>query len=52
MHLGNSRELTEAAESEVGRKLLRQHVREHHGMRNDDVVFSMINSTDMLPELI
>ena len=44
VHLGNSRELTEASENVLARSLLRDHVREALGLNGDDVVFSVINS--------
>lgn len=44
VHLGNSQELTKAAEDPVARKLLRHHVRQSLGLHDNDVVFAMINS--------
>lgn len=44
VHLGNSRELTEASENVLARSLLRNHVREALGLNDNDVVFSIINS--------
>ena len=44
VHLGNSRELTEASENVLARSLLRDHVREALGLNDKDVVFSVINS--------
>ena len=44
VHLGNSRELTEASENVLARSLLRDHVREALGLNDNDVVFSVINS--------
>ncbi|XP_024517077.1 uncharacterized protein LOC112341365 [Selaginella moellendorffii] len=44
VHLGNSKDLTEAAENPLARHLLRQHVRESLGISDRDVMFSAINS--------
>lgn len=47
VHLGNSKELMEIAEDSVSRRVLREHVRESLGVRNEDLLFAIINS--MLP---
>ncbi|KAK6939427.1 Glycosyl transferase, family 1 [Dillenia turbinata] len=44
VHLGNSKELMEVAESSVAKRVLREHVRESLGVRNEDIVFAIINS--------
>ncbi|XP_077253547.1 uncharacterized protein LOC143892659 isoform X2 [Tasmannia lanceolata] len=44
VHLGNSKELMEVAEDNVARRVLREHVRESFGVRNEDLVFAIINS--------
>ncbi|XP_077243224.1 uncharacterized protein LOC143883817 isoform X2 [Tasmannia lanceolata] len=44
VHLGNSKELMEVAEDNVARRVLREHVRESLGVRNEDLVFAIINS--------
>lgn len=44
VHLGNSKELMEVAESSVAKRVLREHVRESLGVRNDDLLFAIINS--------
>ncbi|KAH7331584.1 hypothetical protein KP509_20G041300 [Ceratopteris richardii] len=44
VHLGNSKELTEASEDVLARGLLRQHVRENLGLSDSDIVFAIINS--------
>ncbi|TKY75184.1 N-acetyl-alpha-D-glucosaminyl L-malate synthase [Spatholobus suberectus] len=44
VHLGNSKELMEVAEDSVGKRVLREHVRESLGVRNDDLLFAIINS--------
>lgn len=44
VHLGNSKELMEVAEDNVARRVLREHVRESLGVRNDDILFAAINS--------
>ena len=50
VHLGNSKELMEVAEDSVSKRVLREHVRESLGVRNDDILFALINS--MLSSLI
>lgn len=45
VHLGNSKELMEVAEDSVAKRVLREHVRESLGVRNDDLLFAIINST-------
>ena len=47
VHLGNSKELMEVAEDSVSKRILREHVRESLGVRNEDLIFAIINS--MLP---
>ncbi|KAK4274801.1 hypothetical protein QN277_017975 [Acacia crassicarpa] len=44
VHLGNSKELMEVAEDSVSKRVLREHVRESLGVRNDDILFALINS--------
>ncbi|GMI91286.1 hypothetical protein like AT1G75420 [Hibiscus trionum] len=44
VHLGNSKELMEVAENKVAKRILREHVRESLGVRNEDLVFALINS--------
>lgn len=44
VHLGNSKELMEVAENSVAKRVLREHVREALGVRNDDLLFAIINS--------
>ncbi|KAL6982739.1 hypothetical protein U1Q18_016129 [Sarracenia purpurea var. burkii] len=44
VHLGNSKELMEVAENSVAKRVLREHVRQSLGMRNEDLVFAIINS--------
>ncbi|XP_021284575.1 uncharacterized protein LOC110416806 isoform X1 [Herrania umbratica] len=44
VHLGNSKELMEVAENHVAKRVLREHVRESLGARNEDLVFALINS--------
>lgn len=51
VHLGNSKELMEVAEDSVAKRVLREHVRESLGVRNDDLLFAIINSMS-LPLLI
>lgn len=45
VHLGNSKELMEVAEDKVAKRVLREHVRESLGVRNEDILFALINST-------
>lgn len=45
VHLGNSRELMEVAEDIVAKRVLREHVWQSLGVRNDDLLFGIINST-------
>lgn len=42
--LGNSKELMDVAEDNVAKRVLREHVRESLGVRNDDILFAAINS--------
>ncbi|WVZ20745.1 hypothetical protein V8G54_008067 [Vigna mungo] len=44
VHLGNSKELMEVAEDSVAKRVLREHVRESLGVRNDDLLFAIINT--------
>ncbi|KAF7138551.1 hypothetical protein RHSIM_Rhsim07G0243200 [Rhododendron simsii] len=44
VHLGNSQELMEVAEASVAKRVLRKHVREFLGVRNEDLLFAIINS--------
>lgn len=44
VHLGNSKELMEVAENSVARRVLHEHIRESLGVRNDDLLFAIINS--------
>ncbi|KAM7529675.1 hypothetical protein LguiB_033085 [Lonicera macranthoides] len=44
VHLGNSKELMEIAEDSVAKRVLREHVRESLGVRNEDILFAVINS--------
>lgn len=44
VHLGNSQELMEVAENSVAKRVLREHVREFLGVRNEDLLFAIINS--------
>nr|XP_043638959.1 uncharacterized protein LOC122610044 isoform X3 [Erigeron canadensis] len=44
VHLGNSKELMDVAENSVAKRVLREHVRESLGVRNDDILFAAINS--------
>lgn len=44
VHLGNSKELMEVAEDNVAKRVLREHVRESLGVRNEDLLFALINS--------
>ncbi|XVF62111.1 hypothetical protein PTKIN_Ptkin08bG0191000 [Pterospermum kingtungense] len=44
VHLGNSKELMQVAEDSVAKRVLREHVRESLGVRNEDLLFALINS--------
>ncbi|XP_021274209.1 uncharacterized protein LOC110409246 isoform X2 [Herrania umbratica] len=44
VHLGNSKELMQVAEDNVAKRVLREHVRESLGVRNEDLLFALINS--------
>ncbi|KAF5753004.1 glycosyl transferase family 1 family protein [Tripterygium wilfordii] len=44
VHLGNSKELMGVAEDSVAKKVLREHVRESLGVRDEDILFGIINS--------
>lgn len=48
VHLGNSQELMEVAENSVAKRVLREHVREFLGVRNEDLLFAIINSMPFL----
>jgi len=48
VHLGNSKDLMEVAEDSVAKRVLREHVRESLGVRNDDLLFAIINSMILL----
>lgn len=50
VHLGNSKELTEVAEDNVARRVLREHIRESLGVRSEDLLFAIINSMFCLPK--
>ncbi|KAK2990433.1 hypothetical protein RJ640_011181 [Escallonia rubra] len=41
VHLGNSKELMEVAEDSVAKRVLREHVRESLGVRNEDILFGV-----------
>ncbi|KAJ4702005.1 UDP-Glycosyltransferase superfamily protein [Melia azedarach] len=44
VHLGNSKDLMEVAEDSVAKRILREHVRESLGVRDEDLLFAIINS--------
>ncbi|KAJ9172733.1 hypothetical protein P3X46_015943 [Hevea brasiliensis] len=44
VHLGNSKELMEVAEDGVAKRVLREHIRESLGVRDEDLLFAIINS--------
>ena len=44
VHLGNSKELMEVAEDSVAKRILLEHVRESLGVRNEDLIFAIVNS--------
>ncbi|KAF5960975.1 hypothetical protein HYC85_002184 [Camellia sinensis] len=44
VHFGNSKELMEVAEDKVAKRVLREHIRESLGVRNEDILFALINS--------
>ncbi|CAL0322374.1 unnamed protein product [Lupinus luteus] len=44
VHLGNSKELMQIAENSVVKRAHREHVRQSIGVKNDDVLFAIINS--------
>ncbi|KAL9690166.1 hypothetical protein QQ045_010562 [Rhodiola kirilowii] len=44
VHLGNSKDLMEVAESGVARRVLREHVRDLLGVRQEDLLFGIIDS--------
>ncbi|CAM8981734.1 unnamed protein product [Rhodiola kirilowii] len=44
VHLGNSRELMAIAEDDIAKKVLREHIKESLRVRNEDLLFAIINS--------
>ncbi|WCJ25033.1 UDP-Glycosyltransferase superfamily protein [Euphorbia peplus] len=44
VHLGNSKELMEVAKDSVARRVLREHIRESLGVRDEDLLYAVINS--------
>ena len=44
VHLGNSKDLMEIAEDNVAKRVLHEHVRESLRIRDEDLLFAMINS--------
>lgn len=44
VHLGNSKDLMEVAEDSVAKRVLREHVRGSLGVRNEDLLFGIVNS--------
>ncbi|MED6161444.1 hypothetical protein PIB30_060837, partial [Stylosanthes scabra] len=44
VYLRNSKELMDVADDSVAKRVLREHVRESLGVRNDDLLFAIINS--------
>ena len=44
VHLGNSKELMEVAQDGVAKRVLREHIRESLGVRDEDLIFAIINS--------
>ncbi|KAJ8770820.1 hypothetical protein K2173_021467 [Erythroxylum novogranatense] len=44
VHLGNSKELMEVAEDGVAKRVLREHIRQSLGVRDEDILFAVINS--------
>ena len=48
VHLGNSKELMEVAEDSVAKRVLREHIRESLGVRDEDILFAIINSTSFM----
>ncbi|CAL1360908.1 unnamed protein product [Linum trigynum] len=44
VHLGNSKELMEVAEDSVANRVLREHIRESLQVRDEDLLFGIINS--------
>lgn len=48
VHLGNSKELMEVAEDSFAKRVLREQVRESLGVRNEDILFGIINSKPSL----
>lgn len=52
VHLGNSKDLMEVAESGVARRVLREHVRDLLGVRQEDLLFGIINSMSFYHQLL
>lgn len=48
VHLGNSKDLMEVAETSVAKRVLREHVRATLGVQNEDLLFAIINSKFLL----
>ncbi|XP_057994106.1 uncharacterized protein LOC110668524 isoform X3 [Hevea brasiliensis] len=48
VHLGNSKELMEVAEDGVAKRVLREHIRESLGVRDEDLLFAIINKNHMI----
>ncbi|KAF2290770.1 hypothetical protein GH714_015379 [Hevea brasiliensis] len=46
VHLGNSKELMEVAEDGVAKRVLREHIRESLGVRDEDLLFAIINKAE------
>lgn len=44
VHLGNSKDLMEVAQDGIAKRVLREHVREYLGVRDEDLLFAIINS--------
>ncbi|KAJ0024232.1 hypothetical protein Pint_09019 [Pistacia integerrima] len=44
VHLGNSKDLMEVAQDSIAKRVLREHVRESLGVRDEDLLFAIINS--------
>ncbi|CAI0459783.1 unnamed protein product [Linum tenue] len=44
VHLGNSKELMEVAEDSIANRVLREHIRESLEVRDEDLLFGIINS--------
>ncbi|CAI0462029.1 unnamed protein product [Linum tenue] len=48
VHLGNSKELMEVAEDSIANRVLREHIRESLEVRDEDLLFGIINSMNFL----